>query len=98
MNRLLMPLSYLTIKHSVKIWYDLIYPLLFAVPLGSFLALTRLNYNVVGERGLVETFNGLLALLIGFFIAALAAVAMFERKSMDELMLGDVQGAKLRLS
>jgi hypothetical protein len=94
-NRLLTPLAYLNVRHPVKIWYTLIYPLMFAVPLSALLIFAPLDYNVVGERGLIETFNALLALLIGFFIAALAAVASFDRPGMDAAMLGD--GATLTL-
>lgn len=89
MNRLLASLSYLRIKHGAKIWFDVIYPLLFAVTVGGFLTRTSLRYDVVGEGGLVDTFNGMLALLVGFFIAALAAVAAFDRPGMDQTMRGD---------
>lgn len=40
------------------------------------------------EKGLVNTVNGLLNTLIGFYIAALAAVATFSNPSLDQLMKG----------
>ena len=42
------------------------------------------------EKGLVNTVNSLLNTLIGFYIAALAAVAAFPNKSLDEQMKGRV--------
>ncbi|QGZ94963.1 hypothetical protein [Terricaulis silvestris] len=95
MNRLLTPLVYLKVRHPVKIWYSVIYPIMFSAPLSALLVFAPIEYTVVGDNGLVETFNALLALLIGFFIAALAAVASFDRAGMDAAMLGD--GATLSL-
>ncbi|WIG82596.1 hypothetical protein KFZ68_07010 [Photobacterium damselae] len=42
----------------------------------------------VGKSGLVQLVNGLLQILIGFFVASLAAVATFQRPGMDEVMRG----------
>jgi hypothetical protein len=94
-KRLLFPLTYWRVKHPVKFWFDIGYPAAFAVLFGSALTFTSLQYNVVGERGLVETFNGLLGILIGFFIAALAAVATFDRPGMDAVMRGEAATLKL---
>jgi hypothetical protein len=40
------------------------------------------------EKGLVNTINGLLNTLIGFYIAALAAVATFNNGALDQVMKG----------
>lgn len=40
------------------------------------------------DKGLVNTVNGLLNTLIGFYIAALAAVAAFPSPTLDEVMQG----------
>lgn len=40
------------------------------------------------EKGLVNTVNGLLNTLIGFYIAALAAVAAFNNPTLDQVMKG----------
>lgn len=80
---------YVRVKHPVKRWYDWWYPITFSALIGSAIAHWPLQFNLVGERGLVETFNGLLGVLIGFFIAALAAVATFDRPGMDEVMRGE---------
>jgi hypothetical protein len=40
------------------------------------------------EKGLVNTINGLLDTLIGFYIAALAAVATFSNPALDQTMKG----------
>ncbi len=89
MNRLLTPFLYLRVRHPVKWWYDIGYPAIFAGVVGSIINLWPLQFNVLGDRGLVETFNGLLGILIGFFIAALAAVATFDRPGMDSIMRGE---------
>jgi hypothetical protein len=44
---------------------------------------------VLGDRGMVYWVNELLQVLIGFYIAALAAVASFDRASLDQLIEGE---------
>lgn len=86
--KLFSPLSYLRIKHEEKDWYD--YKIPFAV---SFL-LTIAYYCLANKISLIETnglllqVNGLLQVLIGFYIAALAAVSTFSSPSIDEVMAG----------
>lgn len=40
------------------------------------------------DKGLVNTINGLLTTLIGFYIAALAAIATFNNATLDNVMKG----------
>lgn len=47
------------------------------------------NINIAGDKGLLDKLNGLIGILVGFFIAALAAVATFDRPTMDEPMPGE---------
>ncbi|EJB8455014.1 hypothetical protein MW332_004868 [Vibrio parahaemolyticus] len=52
------------------------------------LNLSPVNVAFIGQNGLVQLVNGLLQILIGFFVASLAAVATFQRAGMDEVMRG----------
>ena len=89
LKTLLSPLTYLKAKNSHKFVWDWIIPALFAV-LGVLLLLVLPKpLSVLGERGLVYWVNELLQVLIGFYIAALAAVASFDRAALDQLIEGD---------
>lgn len=44
---------------------------------------------LLGDQGLITGVNDLLQVLIGFYIAALAAIATFHKPGMDEQMAGD---------
>jgi hypothetical protein len=50
---------------------------------------------ILGDKGLVYWVNGLLQMLVGFYIAALAAISSFDRASLDQQIEGD--GVKLRV-
>lgn len=80
------PLTYLRIRHEAKRWADWGYPL-FLAALSAHLVLRH------GEAGAIAGQGGLLAKLLivssvlpGFYIAALAAIATFNRPDIDELM------------
>lgn len=88
MRRLSHSLIYLSIRHKSKWRYDYLYPALSAVLAGSFILFGPVDINISGDRGLLDQANNLVGILVGFFIAALAAVATFDRPSMDEPMAG----------
>lgn len=46
------------------------------------------HVDILGESGLVASINSSIGFLIGFYIAALAAVATFEHKSLDKKIAG----------
>lgn len=87
--KLFSPLSYLRIKHEEKGWYD------YKIPLAVSLFVTVMYHShaskisLVATNGLLLQVNGLLQVLIGFYIAALAAVSTFSSPSIDEVMAGD---------
>ncbi|ELY3762635.1 hypothetical protein SM084_003030 [Cronobacter sakazakii] len=87
--KLFSPLSYLLIKHDEKNWYD------FKIPCAVSLIVTIVYHyhankiGLISSNGLLLQVNGLLQVLIGFYIAALAAVATFSSQSIDEVMAGD---------
>jgi len=86
--KLLAPLRYLSIKHHEKKRYDLWYPLAGAVGLTAIYVLMEQPFSLLGRNGLVPQINGLLQVLIGFYIAALAAISTFSNASIDETMAG----------
>jgi len=87
--KLFSPLNYLRIKHSEKKWYDFIIPSLGALIAMGVYFFCHDQIPLVGSSGLVVQVNGLLQVLIGFYIAALAAVSTFSSASIDEVMAGD---------
>ena len=86
---LIRPLDYLRIRHPKKRRYDSWLPLgLTAVSIIGLAALP-LPIQIFGDDGLLSIFTGFLPVLIGFYIAALAAVATFDRQGMDDPMPGE---------
>ncbi|WP_025123875.1 MULTISPECIES: hypothetical protein [unclassified Serratia (in: enterobacteria)] len=86
--KLLAPLGYLKIRHDEKWKYDFGYPVLGALMLTICYGVMSVPFSILGKGGLVPQVNGLLQVLIGFYIAALAAVATFSNPAIDELMAG----------
>lgn len=80
------PISYLFIKHSDKYLYDWVVPfiLLLVVAVISYF----LPVGLVEIYALVEKMSGFFSSLPGFFIAALAAIATFNRLDIDRPMAG----------
>lgn len=88
-RQLLKPLSYLRINHPTKVYFDLWLPLVFAGLTWSFFYFVIKDPVIFGPSGLIVGVNGLLQVLVGFYIAALAAIATFQKQGMDEKMAGD---------
>jgi hypothetical protein len=80
------PLSYLQIKHNDKWIYDWLLPILFTTISCSVIFLLIPIETVVGADGLISELTDFVSNLPGFFIAALAAVATFNKNDIDELM------------
>lgn len=85
---LLSPLRYLCIKHEDKRAVDIWIPVFIAAIVTAILLNLPKPVALLGKDGFIAQVNGLLQLLTGFYIAALAAVSTFQAKGMDELMLG----------
>lgn len=86
--KLLTPLSFVRLHSADLRAYQWITPsVLAAAALAAFYLLPA-QPAVFGEKGLVSTVNGLLNTLIGFYIAALAAVATFQNPMLDQPMKG----------
>jgi hypothetical protein len=88
-SRLLQPLDYLRIEHPAKRKYDYIVPLAIAIPVSAWFTFAPMRPSIFGHTGLLAGINGLLQILTGFYIASLAAIATFNKRSMDLPMSGD---------
>lgn len=90
-KQLTVPASYLRIKHGrgvfhSKLVYDFVLPtLLAAVTLAAF-AWLGISFSLTAHPELVKRITDLLALMIVFYMAALAAVATFDRDGIDNLL------------
>jgi len=83
---LISPLTYLQIRHEAKRWADWWYPLVFAA-LSTYLVLRYGSAGAIaGPDGLLSKLLIVSSVLPGFYIAALAAIATFNRPDIDELM------------
>lgn len=86
--KLLTPLSFLRLRSPDLLPYQWTIPLvLTALTLLGFYLLP-VKPQLFPEKGLVNVVNGLLNTLIGFYIAALAAVATFNNPVLDQAMKG----------
>ena len=88
LKQLCIPLTYLRIRHEAKFRYDFVYPILLALITLVIFFLLPDKPSLLGTNGYLDVVQKLIYLLIPFFIAALAAIATFDRPSMDEDMKG----------
>lgn len=89
LRMLLRPLDYLEIKHSSKRRYDLWLPLAIAtVCTAGYVSLPE-TISLVSPTGVTSQIQELVKILAGFFIAALAAIATFQKPDLDRVMAGN---------
>ena len=88
-SAILKPLSYLLIEHERLKWFNFTLPGLLTIGFVAVFIFLSPHVNILGEGGLVESINGSIGFLIGFYIAALAAVATFENKNLDKKIAGE---------
>lgn len=82
------PFSYLQIQHPAKLKVDWIYPA-FLSALSVIVILTFRSYaaiNIFDKDGLIASILGFVQNLPGFYIAALAAIATFNKVDIDHTM------------
>jgi len=86
LNVILSPLSYLTIRNAQKALVDWVYPVVLAA--ASTWAIFYLGGQgaITGTGGLIERVLLVCSVLPGFYIAALAGIATFNRPGMDDVM------------
>jgi hypothetical protein len=87
-RRLLTPLSYLRIEREDKVKDELIIPLALTSLSIAALILLSGKIPVFSEKGMLSFIVNYLQIVSGFYIASLAAVATFNKDSMDRPMPG----------
>lgn len=90
-KQLTVPANYLRIKHGrgffhSKLIYDFVFPALLAVCTLAAFAWLGISFSLTAHPELVKRITDLLALMIVFYMAALAAVATFDRPGIDDLL------------
>lgn len=80
--------SFLRLRSPDIFWYQWIYPtVLFAVLFGGFHWWGDRFLSFDGNKLIVDI-NALMGILVGFYIAALAAVSSFTNENLDQIMKG----------
>lgn len=87
-RHLLRPLSYLSIEHKQKWIVDWVYPLVLAVlSTGLLFWLKKFgNIPLYADGAVISKILGFVQGLPGFYIAALAAIATFNKADIDKTM------------
>lgn len=80
------PWAYWFIKGPGKSVFDWWLPLIFALIVAVTVDASKHQINFFGVGGVVSMLTGFIQNLPGFFIAALAAVATFDRDELDKVM------------
>lgn len=90
LKQLLTPLSYLRIKsdRNEKLWVDVVYPGVIAAAVTGVWVCWPSVMTFRGGEGLLSGIGSFMQVLVGFYVAGLAAVATFPRKTLDEDMVG----------
>lgn len=84
--QLLRPISYLTIKDQTKWKIDWLVPIFIAVVFIILFYNLPVKKPLYGDQGLIKELQGILQILPGFYLAALAAVATFSKDDLDRLL------------
>lgn len=88
MRQLAAPLRYYQFYNKAKLIIDVIAPLLFAFATCILFSLVPGGVAFLGDHGFVNSINGLLQLLVGFFVAGLAAVFGVRGYSLEQKPVG----------
>lgn len=80
------PVSYLRIRHPSKWVVDWLLPLVLCAISTILVACLAKPGAIAGPSGLIDRLSLACSILPGFYIAALAAIATFNRPDIDEIM------------
>lgn len=82
------PFSYLTVRHASKlpVWVNWVIPAILAAFVSVIVCVFTPKLNVFGAQGLLERLLSFIQTLVGFYIAALAAVSSFNSPHLDRRM------------
>lgn len=81
-------LAFWKLKSPDLPWHQWQFPSIITILVIATLAWIPKKPPVLGSAGLVDSVNALLSVLVGFYIAALAAVASFPNEALDREMKG----------
>jgi hypothetical protein len=93
-------MRYLEIRHGDRLFqskavYDFIFPGILAISTCILCYVLGIGFDIFSNEEFIKKITDLLTLMIVFYLAALAAVATFDRKGIDDPLRGG--DAKLRL-
>lgn len=81
--------SFLYLKGADIRWYQWLYPLfIFLLVVGVVGGLSHLG-AIFDEKEIIASISQLMGILVGFYIASLAAVSSFNNGNLDKQMLGN---------
>jgi hypothetical protein len=80
--------TFLRLRSPDIVWYQWVYPTIFVAFGGLFYFTIGRNILVFNFESLIAEANTLMGILVGFYIAALAAVSSFSSQFLDEIMKG----------
>ncbi len=83
------PLSYLRIKNYQIKWFSFYIPLFSTAFFLAVYFFLPSRLNIFGNDGLIASISQLLSVLVGFYIASLAAVATFAQENLDKTIKGE---------
>lgn len=86
---LITPLNYLRVRHRIKRLLDFHFPLAGAGFVMAVILFLPERVPILGPGGIISVITDLLQILVGFYIAALAAVATFANPAIDRELDGD---------
>jgi len=84
-RQLLTPLCYLRVRGESKLSVDLVAPVVLAAL--STMGVVAVRAPILEAPGLVSLVNELLQVLVGFYVAALAAISVFGSVALDQPVL-----------
>lgn len=81
-------LTFLRLRSPDIVWYQWIYPTVFFVFVFGGFQLWGDQFIAFDKEKLIGDMNALMGILVGFYIAALAAVSSFSNENLDKVMTG----------
>lgn len=92
------PFAYLTIRHPTRslLWVNWVLPAILAFVIVAALHQFDIRINAFSELGLIARLLAFVQTLVGFYIAALAAVASFNSRHLDRVMPSPAPKMKIK--
>lgn len=88
LKNLLTPLKFLRIKSEGLFWYQWTAPALLSFFSIGLYYLSPVEISIFGDRGILSQLNSFFGVVIGFYIAGLAAISSFPAEHLDREISG----------